>query len=196
MKAFSGGRAGLAIAASAALSLGVAACASDLGQEWQAITAAESKIALTAPGLEDQRARYMRGRAEGESYSMDLAIWSGAAARHPKAAVAYFKLSAGRQFSRHKDARNHIERTESFGDMNLDFGGPERDTNPQGVIEFRRFRGPGVDCVSFVQYWGSAGGSQVQSATRMLQGHYCATPGQTLTDDTVTTVLTGLVIKR
>ena len=196
MKLCCRGRAVLVLAVSAALSTGLAACASDLGEEWQSITAEESTIALTAPGLEDQRARYMRARARGQSYTMDLAIWSGPEARHPKAAVAYVKLSAGRLFSRHRDPRNHIERTESFGGMDLDFGGHERVTNPQGVIEFRRFRGPELDCVGFVQYWGSAGGSQVLSATRMLHGHYCATPGQALTDDIVTTVVTGVVIRR
>ena len=197
MKAFSRAHAGLAVASSAALSLGLAACASDLGQEWQAITAEQSSIALTAPGLEDQRVRFLRGRTEGWRSTVELAVWSGPDSRHPKAAVTHVKASAGFLFRTRRGPRRHVEGATDFADLDLSFGDLERDINGQGPIEFQRFSGPGLDCLAFVQYWGSSSSDGVVGGTtRMLYGHYCATPGETLSDDTATEVVKGLVIRR
>lgn len=197
MKAYFGDRARLIAAVSAVLGLSLAACASDQGEEWQAITAEQFDVTLAAPGLEDQRVRYLRGRSKSRRARVELAVWSGPDSHHPKAAVTHVKTTPGFHFRSRRDPKRHIGNSKSFADLELSFDSVVRDSNRQGRIDYRRFRGPGLDCLVFAQYWGSSGGDGVvEGATRLLRGHYCATPGEALTDATVTGVVKGLVIKR
>lgn len=98
----------------AATQFGQATSAQGPGRDWQSLTPEQSKIVFVAPGLEDQRVRYMRSATGGHGSKIEVAIWTGPAAHHPKAAVSFIELSPGRHFRAKRDPKRFIERVSAF----------------------------------------------------------------------------------
>jgi hypothetical protein len=187
--------AGCAALILAAAQLGQAASAQDTGTEWQSQTAGQSRIVFAAPGLEDQRVRYLRSAAANYRYVVEIAFWSGAAAHHDKAYIRFVELSPGRHFGTRRDPKRFIRRISAFKDKDLEFGGLKRNGNRLGTIESRRFGFDDVQCLGFVQYWGQSGGDMASVGTNLLSGYYCADPGRPLTKELRKAVIKGLDIK-
>jgi hypothetical protein len=179
----------------AAAQLGQAASAQDAGDEWQALTAAQSRIVFVAPGLEDQRVRYLRSAAEDYSYTVEIAFWKGAAAHHSKALIRFMELSPGQHFRTKQDPKRFIKGISAFKDRQLEIRKLKRNGNRLGTIESRRFGFGDVQCLGFIQYWGQSGGDLASAGTNLLSGYYCADPGQPLTKELRKAVINGLGIK-
>ena len=179
----------------AMVQLGYQASAQDTGPEWQSRTAEQSRIVFVAPGLEDQRARYLRSTSEDHSYTLEVAFWSGAAAHHTKALVQFVELSPSRHFRATYNPKYFVEGLPAFQDKNLDFEGTKRNGNKLGAIQSQRFGFDDVECLGFTQYWGQSGGDFGSAGTNLLYGYYCADPGQPLSDEVRKAVIAGLGIK-
>jgi hypothetical protein len=179
----------------AAAQLGQNASAQDTGDEWQSQTAEQSRIVFVAPGLEDQRARYLRSAAENHRYTLEIAFWRGDAARHDKALVQFIELSPGRHFRTKLDPKHFIEGLPAFEGKDVEFRGLKRNGNRLGTIESRRFGFDDAECLSFAQYWGQSWGDGASAGTNLLYGYYCADPGRPLSKELRQAVIKGLGIK-
>ena len=179
----------------ASVQLGDSASAQDAGPEWQSRTAEQSKIVFVAPGLEEQRVRYLRSAAEDYSYSLEVAFWSGVAAHHSKALVQFVELSPGRHFRSKQNPKSFVEDFPAFKGKELAFQGVKRSGNKLGAIQSQRFGFDDVECLGFSQYWGQSGGDFGSAGTNLLYGYYCADPGQPLSEETRKAVINGLGIK-
>jgi hypothetical protein len=172
-----------------------AAFAQDTGREWISLTAEEARIVFVAPDLDKQRVRYLRAEAEDHNFTLDVAVWTGAAAPHAKAVVQYVASAPDRHFRARNDPRNTIESFAAFADKDLDIGRLERGGNRLGMIESRRVSFDDVECLSFAVYWGQSGGDRDSAGTDLIYGYYCADPGQPLSEETRKAVIVGLGVK-
>ena len=182
------------------LPFGLAACAQDLGREWKAADADTSKIVFEAPGLEDQKARFLRSYNERQSVLVESASWVGPKARHAKAAVFYVRASPGYYLVyRGDDPQEKLRYFEDFKDKSVSFGPLEAEVNGLGRIKHRSFGFEGVNCVVFLQFLGGgdAGGDRGSAASgeQEIIGYYCADPGQPLQKPVIQQVVTSIGLR-
>ena len=179
---------------------GLAACADDLGREWQALDSETSKIAFRAPGLETQKVRFLRSYDGGQSVMIESGSWIGPEARHAKAMVLYLRASPGYYLVyKTNDPQELLKYFEGLKDKPITFGPLETAVNDLGRVQHRSFGFEGVNCVIFLQILGGggAGGDRGSGSAGEQQviGYYCADPGQPLEAPMVQQVVTSIDIK-
>ena len=179
------------------LLLGLAACealdgGADMGERWESLSTAEAKIRFHAPGLDRQRVRRLRSDNVAAKSVIEIVVWTGAAASHPKARVVYVRTWSRYYFGVKQDPREVIESDRAFDGKTVEFGAARRVDNALGTVELRRFAFDDVECVAFSEYWGHAGIRLPSASTRSLQGYYCADPRQDLPDETIAAAVRSL----
>ena len=153
--------------------------------------AEKSAIDFRAPGLDTQKARFMRSYNDQQSLVVESAMWVGPDARHAKALVQYYRTSPGYHFRRDLDPQDFVENSDSFKDKSMTIGPPKSEVNELGRISHRSFDFDDVHCVMFQQLWGASEGAGDQQ----LVGYYCADPGQPLDDRTIKQVVRSIDIR-
>lgn len=179
---------------------GLAACAEDLGREWQALDAETSKIVFGAPGLETQKVRFLRSYDGGQSVMIESGSWVGPEARHAKAVVLYLRASPGYYLVyRTDDPQELLKYFEGLKDKPITFGPLETAVNDLGRVQHRSFGFEGVNCVIFLQILGGggAGGDRGSGSAGEQQviGYYCADPGQPLEKPLIRQVVASIDIR-
>ena len=170
---------------------GLAACADDLGREWQTLDTQSSAIEFKAPGLETQNARFMRSYNERQSVLVENAMWIGPEARHPKAIVQYYRTSPGYYFPSRSDPQDLLKRYTALKDKEMSFGPLRMAVNGLGRIDYRAFGFDSVSCVVFFAIWGASAGAGDQR----LVGYYCADPGEPLDEATIERVVKSVDVR-
>ena len=166
-------------------------CAQQLDREWELVEAAESTIVFDAPGLETRDPQILRSYNERKSVFVENAIWTGPEARHAKAMVQFQRASPGYFLPAKADTRDIMGRLAFFRDKQITYGPLQAGVNGIGRVEHRRLSFENVNCIAFVQAWGSARGA----GDRQISGYYCADPGASLKDDVVGRVLRALRVR-
>ena len=169
--------------------------AQDLGPEWKSLTGEEATIIFAAPDLERKIARHLRSTHPRYQYVVEVALWTGPAARHPAALIHYIKTLPGYHLRRDMDPRKFVQSLATFEGKDLDIGRRESHRNKLGRIKSRRFNFENVECVAFTQTFGIFLGDQGEGSDQ-ISGYYCADPGSPLSDTTLSTVVKGVGIKR
>ena len=169
------------------------ATAQDLGEEWEALTASAAAIQFSAPGLERSIERHLRARNLDNSYSAEVAFWTGPSARHPKAMLQYIKTFSGLSFRSARDPKDVIRNLSMLEERQVTFESSQNDRNSQGRIRYRRFLIDDIACVGFIQSWGEVDWG---SGDKMLFGYYCAEPRETLSAKAMNDVIHAVSIKR
>jgi hypothetical protein len=169
------------------------ATAQDLGEEWEALTPSESAIQFSAPGLKGIVERHLRAKNLDNSYSAEVAFWTGPSARHPKAMLQYIKTFSGMYFRSARDPKDVIRNLPMLEDRQVSFESSQNDRNSQGRIRYRRFLIDDIACVGFTQSWGEV---EWDSNDKMLFGYYCAEPRESLSAKTMNDVIHAVSIRR
>ncbi len=165
-----------------------------MGDRWESLPPSEATIQFDAPGLDDQRVRHLRSDNMTAKSTLELAIWTGVATRHPKARVLYVEAWPRYHFRAGRAPGSVVESDDNFKDKELVFGASGEGRNAFGPVRTRRFVVDSAHCVAFIQYWGQSGSETTSTGTNSLQGYYCADPGQELWDATISAAVRSLGI--
>jgi|GEM_PF-2763637 len=146
--------------------------AESLGEEWEAITADQSKLVLAIPALNKARARYIRTEAADYSYRIEAIIWSDSAFEHARALLGYKTLAPLYHFRNRVDPEDIIKARGFYREAEVDIGPFQSGVNEMGSFWYREFTLNDVPCIAFTQSLGLSG--FLGTANEILFGYYCS----------------------
>ena len=170
--------------------------AQDLGREWRALSATETSLVFTAPGLESAGKRFLESDAPDYSHSMEVGTWASPSLLFPKAQMILQKLSPGYSFTYDIEIEKFIKNLKFLNNKNPSINEIKLTSNSIGEILYRTFSFDVFECIAFGQNFGDiVYEARVLDYSDLLFGFYCGDSGKKLSSDMITQVIESIGVK-
>jgi hypothetical protein len=178
------------------LGIGFLAATTEARTQWKEITEEKAKLLFYWPGPGVPRATFKQGT---DSFSfLEMGHWQAGDGLWPQVYIVLRELKADLQYTEGGSLREGIEKT--FNTMRITFGAVGTSANGMGKLELQRFTlhsTTEIACVGMRQSYGPLGEIPGKRALgdSLIFGWYCAEPGATLSEETITQFLRGIGVR-
>ena len=161
--------------------------------EWQVIPQGGSRLAIDAPGLDEESSRFNRKKESGNT--MELGKWAPKVGQFPRAEIFANILEGNFHWKKapYGDLRSQTNEWGFLKGKNLLIDESGKYGNGFGRGKFMVFMMAEHKCLSFQQYWGELIKVRGTSfGSRYLLGYYCGEAGADLDQETLDAILDSI----
>ncbi len=162
--------------------------ASDLGEEWTAISAEDFPLLFAPDQLRGAIARYLKSTRyrKGRAILTPQASWKAPGVRLPRAGLRLEQYGRGFVIARNAETTMNRLVDSIFEGRSPLILAKNREVNTLGTIDYLVVRDEAAECMVFSQSWRRG------SILNILVGHYCVAPESGLSNTGIATLLRSL----
>ena len=167
-----------------------------MGEQWQTISEDKFSIEFDAPDLIGGPRTFLYNLDRGGYHKKFLGRWAGRAPKFARAEMFVMSLGAGYLFTADPDLKKMVRRSTPTKDISFKEEG--RLKNSLGNVKYLRYAIASDECVGFYLYAGKIREADNVSLLRgdtIIDGTYCAGPGQPMTENDLQSVLNAIRFK-